>query len=209
MQRRLVIRVLVILAVALIIYLRGPEPGQDPQGDRPVPPQPAESSDTGLPAERPTLEISDSPGPQDASSSSGEAPPEQSDELLKEIGNDRYESPAGLIYGPGSVDEHRLAHVMKHRSDDPDKPIHGVFQGSESEVLQLIDEAFRLARQGGNRIRSDPQNRRIAYTVDMQRDIGFVGGQVGKRKNHPECRFVKLVLEDENVVVTAYPTESF
>ena len=42
----------------------------------------------------------------------------QSD-LLTEIRPDVFQSPAGLVYTPGSRHGHRLAHVMAHAHDDP------------------------------------------------------------------------------------------
>jgi len=128
---------------------------------------------------------------------------------LREIRNNVFESTAGLLYVPGSADNHRLRHVMQHSKDDTTKPIHGVFQGNRDQILALIDEAYQKAKKGGRDVQSKKQNDRLVYTVNLGRKIGYVGGSEGKRANHPSCRYVLIVLEDGNVVITAYPTKSF
>ncbi|MFM8401202.1 MAG: hypothetical protein ACKOAH_25545, partial [Pirellula sp.] len=80
------------------------------------------------------------------------AGPKQADEdykfrILKSIGRDRYESPAGLIYAPGSEEGHRLAHIARHLEDQPDRPgSHGVFDGDMASFLIAIDDAYKRAR---------------------------------------------------------------
>lgn len=129
---------------------------------------------------------------------------------LREIRNNVFESTAGLQYVPGSEDGHRLRHIMKHTKDDPSKPIHGVFDNADREqVLSLIDEAWLKARKGGSDVRSEKQGGRTVYTVNLRRRIGQVGGSDGERKGHPECRYLRLVLEENVRVITAYPTRSF
>ena len=120
---------------------------------------------------------------------------------------DRYRSTAGLLYVPGSRDGHRLKHVLKHAKDDLSKPIHGVFNGDgdRDQILAWIDIAYEKGHKGGKGVDKKEENGRVVYTVDLGEKIGFVGGQVGKRKNKPPCRYLRLVLEDGNKVVTAYP----
>lgn len=128
---------------------------------------------------------------------------------LREIRNNVFESTAGLQYVPGSADSHRLKHVMQHAKDDTSKPIHGVFEGDRDQILAAIDEAFEMAVNGGRDVRSEKQNDRLVYTVNMGRAIGYVGGFEGKRQGNPECRYLRIVLEDKNIVISAYPTKSF
>jgi len=128
---------------------------------------------------------------------------------LKELRNNVYESTAGLIYLPGSADGHRLRHVMKHAKDDPQKEIHGVFDGDRDEVLTAIDEAFTKAKKGGSDVRSEKQNDRRIYTINLRRRIGQMGGQQGERQGNPECRYLRIVLENDIEVISAYPTKSF
>lgn len=118
-----------------------------------------------------------------------------------------FESTAGLLYGRGSVDRHRLKHVLKHAEDNLSKPVHGVFSGDRDQILEWIDKAYIKGKKGGKGVRVNDDGDRMTYSVDMGEKVGFVGGQVGKRKGHPACRYLKLVLEDGNEVVTAYPQQ--
>lgn len=43
---------------------------------------------------------------------------------LSALGGSRYQTPAGLIYGPGSKHGHRLTHVLKHGFPDATKKTH-------------------------------------------------------------------------------------
>ncbi len=128
---------------------------------------------------------------------------------LREIRNNVFESTAGLRYVPGSADSHRLRHVMQHAKDDPSKAVHGVFDGDRDKILATIDEAYLKALKGGRDVRSEEQNDRLVYTVNLGRKIGYVGGSEGKRQRNPECRYLRIVLEDGNVVISAYPAKSF
>lgn len=81
---------------------------------------------------------------------------------------------------------------MAHTRPDSRKRKHSVFiEKSQEAVLSLIDEAWGNRgppqRQGG-------KHGRDVYTIDMARKIG----EDGQRK-------VRLVIEDEVYVVTAYP----
>lgn len=126
---------------------------------------------------------------------------------LKELSGKVYLSTAGLKYGPGSIDNHRLMHVMQHATDNLDKPVHGVFNVEKKEILILLDEAWEMAqKRGPPQVKKENQGERTTYTIDMGKTVGYVGGQVGKRKNRPKCRKIKLVLEDD-YVITAYPTQ--
>jgi cytoskeletal protein RodZ len=128
---------------------------------------------------------------------------------LREIEDNVFESTAGLLYVPGGAEGHRLKHVMQHAKDNPSKPVHGVFDGDRDEILAVIDEAFMKAKKGGSDVRSEKQNGRRVYTVNLRRRIGQVGGSEGERQGHPDCRFVRIVLENENEVITAFPSKSF
>ncbi len=96
---------------------------------------------------------------------------------------------------------------MKHAEDNLSKPVHGVFSGDRDQIFEWIDMAYIKAQKGGKGVKADGDGDRIAYTVDMGKKIGYVGGQVGKRKGKPACRYLKLVVEDGNEVVTAYPSQ--
>ena len=128
---------------------------------------------------------------------------------LNEIRKNVFESTAGLRYVPGSADNHRLRHVMQHAKDDTTKPVHGVFEGNRDQILAVIDEAYLKVAKGGRDVHREAQNDRLVYTVNLGRKIGYMGGSEGKRTNNPACRYVRMVLEDGNVVISAYPTKSF
>ena len=119
----------------------------------------------------------------------------------------RLRSPAGLIYGE-SRGEHRVDHVMRHASDDKNRPVHSVFEGSKEEILKILDEAFILIQANSDRVKSKPDGRldfRIEHKVDMKRKIGYLGGQTGRRQNYPPRSKLTLVLDNGKFVVTAYP----
>jgi hypothetical protein len=124
---------------------------------------------------------------------------------LRDVGGGVRESPAGLRYGPGSLEGHRWNHVLRHAADQPDRPQpHGVFDDDPAQIVAVIDEAYELARQGDRRVREKRDGPRTIYTVDMGRRVGYVGGQTGRRQGHPPATGVRLVLEGRNVI-SAYP----
>ncbi len=127
--------------------------------------------------------------------------------ILKEISKNRFETPAGLIYGP-SREGNRIDHVMLHAVDDPDRPQqHGVFDVQDRDsVLQLVDRAFDFVKQNASNVNTSREGRRTVYTVDMGDRIGYVGGRVGQDRRNPPCQKIVLVLDDRNVI-TAYPAK--
>lgn len=124
---------------------------------------------------------------------------------VKELPGRRFESPAGLIYGPSS-EGNRIDHVMRHAVDDPDRPQqHGVFDVQDKQgVLMLLDEAYEYCQQKASNVSVSREGDRTVYTVNMGRRIGYVGGRIGKQKQFPACEKIILVLTDRNVI-TAYP----
>lgn len=126
---------------------------------------------------------------------------------LKQIDRSQLLSPAGLIYSPGPQGEHRVDHVMRHGKDDPNRPQHGVFNGSRDEILQLLDEAYLMIQQNPKRFSPRADGNRTEYTVRFDRPIGFEGGRSGLRNNHPAVNRLRLVVEDGKYVVTAYPVK--
>jgi hypothetical protein len=124
--------------------------------------------------------------------------------LLREVSRDRYLSPAGLLYAPGSAEGHRLEHLRRHTIDDPSRPgSHGVFDGEMAGALKTIDRAYELAKKGQRTTKQEDQGRTI-YTVDMGSRIGYVGGRDGGRRRKPMARRVRIVVEG-NRLITAYP----
>jgi hypothetical protein len=125
--------------------------------------------------------------------------------LLREVGPERYLSPAGLLYGPGSQEGHRLQHIERHTRDLPTRPgPHGVFAAEMPEVLRWIDEAYAMTRTETDAVRTERQGERVVHTVDLGRRLGYVGGRQGNREGKPEARRLRIVLES-NRVITAFP----
>lgn len=126
----------------------------------------------------------------------------------KKLGRNDLQSPAGLIYAMGPRGEHRLEHVMLHRQDNPQRPVHGVFRGTETEVLELIDDAFRMIQRNDRRVRSNASDEspdRTEHVVEMGRPIGFKGGRNGAAEGNPPLRRLKLIIQDDNRVITVFP----
>ncbi|TWU49600.1 hypothetical protein [Rubripirellula reticaptiva] len=124
--------------------------------------------------------------------------------ILREVSRDRFVSPAGLLYTPGSAEGHRLEHLRRHTEDDPGRPgSHGVFDGGMEGALTTIDRAFDRAKKK-QKTTTTVDDGRTVYTVDMGGRVGYVGGRDGNRRRKPMARRVRLVVEG-NRVITAYP----
>ncbi len=123
----------------------------------------------------------------------------------RQLDRGRVQSPAGLIYGLGPQGEHRVDHVLRHAQDDPGRPVHGVFAGSREEIFRMIDEAYRLIGEKSKRVSKQVEGDRTEYTIRFDQAIGYEGGRNGQRNNYPRVNRLKLILEDDQSVITAYP----
>ncbi len=125
--------------------------------------------------------------------------------FLKEIGKDRYRSPAGLIYGRGSEEGHRLKHIERHLADQPSRPgPHGVFDGDMPQVLRWIDEAYGKAVKGDRMAKKYNDEGATVYEYTFAKPIGYLGGSVGKRKNNPSIQSIRIVVRGQDII-TAFP----
>ncbi len=119
------------------------------------------------------------------------------------------ESPEGLTYYVGDRGENRMEHVMRHAKDQPNRNVHSVFTGGETDIFQTIDEAYALIKSNSSQVLVENKVRdfdtRMEYEVDMKRKIGFKGGQSGQRDGKPALHTLKLILDKGNAVITAYP----
>lgn len=118
-------------------------------------------------------------------------------------------SPAGLVYKNRSH-EHRTAHVLRHAKDDPGRPIHGVFDGADADdIFRLIDEAYKMIKNNSRQVSKEKtqadKSYRASFTIDMKRRIGYRGGRNGNRDGKPASYKMKLIIDNGNQVVTAYP----
>lgn len=141
------------------------------------------------------------------SSSTGKSksPPLSVEDYLKEVGKNRFESPAGLIYKPGSEEGHRLKHIERHLKDIPDRPgSHGVFDGSMVEFLIAIDDTVTRAKRKLKGTSMEDDDGAMVYEAPFDKPIGFLGGETGKRKKNPKVKKIKVVVRDD-AVITAFP----
>jgi hypothetical protein len=127
--------------------------------------------------------------------------------ILKPVGKDRYESPAGLIYAPGSEEGHRLAHIERHLQDQPQRPgSHGVFDGDMASFLVAIDDAYKRARGHNKGTKSRVEDGMTIYEAPFDQAIGYLGGTEGARKKNPKLKKMRLVVRDRNLI-TAFPIQ--
>lgn len=127
--------------------------------------------------------------------------------ILKSVGRDRFESPAGLIYAPGSEEGHRLAHIARHLEDQPDRPgSHGVFEGDMSAFLVAIDDAYKRARGHAKGTKSRVEDGMTIFEAPFDQAIGYLGGSEGARRKNPKLKKMRLVVRDRNLI-TAFPIQ--
>lgn len=127
--------------------------------------------------------------------------------ILKPVGRDRYESPAGLIYAPGSEEGHRLDHIAKHLQDQPDRPgSHGVFEGDMAEFLVAIDDAYKRAKGHAKGTKSRVEDGATILEAPFDKPIGYLGGTEGARRRNPKLKRMRIVLRDRNLI-TAFPIQ--
>jgi hypothetical protein len=125
--------------------------------------------------------------------------------ILKSVGKERFESPAGLIYGPGSEEGHRLAHIERHLRDLPDRPgSHGVFEGTMEQFLVAIDDTYRRARGHAKGTRARSEEAETIYEAPFERPIGFLGGSEGRQQKNPPLQRMRVVVRGKNLI-TAFP----
>ncbi len=124
-------------------------------------------------------------------------PPSSFDDL----GDGVYRSELGLVYGSDPKYPNRIAHVRAHGSDVADRTVpHGVFF---DDPLEMTDAAWRIARGGG--AIATTSGRRTSYFVDMGRPIGWIGGAPGAAFDNPPVRYIRLIIQDADEVITSYP----
>jgi hypothetical protein len=179
---------------------------------RPAPPSPPKPGDLfgGAMRDNLTQSKSDSesskvlPTGKGGTKDSTAAPPDDTPFLLPQPG-DRFLSPEGLVYTPGSEEGHRLRHIEKHLQDEPGRPgRHGVFHGTLDEVLRRIDQAYRMGREKNPSVRIRDEDGRKVYEATFEKAIGYIGGRDGKRAGNPATKRMRMVLDGQRVI-TAFP----
>jgi hypothetical protein len=115
-----------------------------------------------------------------------------------------------LRYGPDtgpSPHANRVQHVQHHALDDLTRNRHEVFNTQHQDVLEIVDEAWLSAQRGGSHVQVTTQVNRMIYDVDMGRPIGYAGGQEGATLGNPVLSRVRIIVQNGNEVVTAYPVQ--
>ncbi|MFK0067706.1 DUF6531 domain-containing protein [Streptomyces sp. NPDC091046] len=111
---------------------------------------------------------------------------------LTDMGGGWYRSPAGLDYGPGSAEGHRILHVMEHARENPAKPRHGVYDTGSKGILETVDEAWD---QRDLAVSVNQQGARSTYVIPMNRRVGMNEGE----------DYLSITVEHGNEVITAFP----
>lgn len=107
---------------------------------------------------------------------------------FKQLEDNVWRSPAGLIYKADKKFGNRINHVLAHTKTNLLKKKHSVFNFSDEKVLQLIDEAWIMK---GNSLESDT----AVYLINMKKIVGINGESVVKI----------VVIPGTSEVITAYP----
>jgi len=119
-------------------------------------------------------------------------------------------SPAGLYYGKGSSEQHRLLHVLTHAADTTKKKIHGVFHGGRAGFLETIDEAWTYVLEGDpSRVTKRVNGHRTEYHIKMGQEVGYVGGRDAQALTIDQkqgANSMMIVVETgTNHIITAFP----
>ncbi|HPL15182.1 MAG TPA: hypothetical protein PL180_00700 [Spirochaetota bacterium] len=125
--------------------------------------------------------------------------------LLVPAGKDAWKTKSGLLIAGRDPDGRtRLDHIMRHASDIPGRPKHGVFSVTKAGVIDLMDEAWKKIKAGA--VPEKERGGKIAYTVGMGRPIGYLGGRKGRERGNPKLASVRMVIKKgTTAVVTFFP----
>lgn len=183
------------------------EKSDNPSSNKTATPKPSNPK----PAPREPSVVNGSEGTGAKSASSSKAGSIDSEDLkfrfLKPLGRDRYESPAGLIYTPGSEEGHRLKHIERHLSDQPNRPgSHGIFDGDMQAFLTAIDDGYKRARGHAKGTKQREEDGMTVFEAPFDKPIGYLGGSEGARKGKPKLKRLRIVVRDKNLI-TAFPIQ--
>ncbi len=199
-------------SIAAMAGNEAPKPTKKTAESKPIEPKPSASKTMEPKVTESKVTETKSTESKSTPSSRSTAGPKQADEdykfrILKSIGRDRYESPAGLIYAPGSEEGHRLAHIARHLEDQPNRPgSHGVFDGDMASFLIAIDDAYKRARGHAKGTKSRVEDGMTVIEAPFDQTIGYLGGSEGARKKNPKLKKMRLVVRDRNLI-TAFPIQ--
>ena len=120
------------------------------------------------------------------------------------LSDNAFHSASGLTFKFGSKHGNRLSHVLEHTKNDLTKNFHGVFTVGD-DLVKTLDEAYELAKKGGDNVIKSTENGRTSFIVDLGRNIGFEGGKKGSEKALNKINII--VEEGTDNVITAFPTQ--
>jgi hypothetical protein len=112
--------------------------------------------------------------------------------MLEDLGEGWYESPNHLLYGPGSIQGHRILHVMDHAHPNFGKPIHSVFDTGSDSILETVDDAW-LNRGGATSV--EQRGTRTTWVIPMGRQVGINGE-----------RNITVVVNNGDEAISAFPS---
>lgn len=123
---------------------------------------------------------------------------------ITSIGKNYWKTRGGLFFkGKDPDGKTRLEHIMRHASDSPSRPKHGVFSISKAEIIELLDETW--SSTGGSSQKGPERGVKTVFTYDTGRDVGYLGGREGLKKKYPKLRSVRLVVNNKKEVITFFP----
>ncbi len=195
---------LIALVLLLAAYRYYADENQPVAENRPVAGDLSVVADNPPSADRPTTKDRTGAGDRPESEIRPAESNHSDEPFLQPVSGDDLQSPAGLLYGMGGGGEHRLDHVMRHARDDLSRPAHGVFDGDQTTILKLIDEAYQMVKDKSKYVKAESSQGNQEYTISIGRKIGFEGGEKGQRSKNRPLRVLRLIL-DGNRVITAYP----
>lgn len=194
----------------IVERLQSPEPSKTREAQREIaqPEKQSQPNDKTSPSQNTSqkLETTTEPSDLDTSTRSRSESDTDVERFLKKLSRNRFQSPAGLVYGPGSEEGHRLKHIERHLADIPNRPgSHGVFEGTMIDFLKSIDETYLKAskKEKGTSMKED--DGAMIYEASFGSPIGYLGGEAGARQRQPKLKRMRLVVRDGNTVITAFP----
>ena len=120
------------------------------------------------------------------------------------LGKNSWKTRGGLfLKGKDPDGKNRLEHIMRHSTDSPSRPKHGVFSLTKAEIIDLLDETW--SQTAGNPKRGPERGGKTVFTYDTGRDIGYLGGREGLNKKYPKLKSVRLVINNKKEVITFFP----
>ena len=123
---------------------------------------------------------------------------------ITSLGKNSWKTRGGLfLKGKDPDGKNRLEHIMRHSSDSPSRPKHGVFSISKAEIIELLDETWR--QTAGNQKKASERGGKTVFEYDTGREVGYLGGREGLNKKHPKLKSVRLVINNKKEVITFFP----